>query len=91
MITHTHTALTTGAVVASYRILDEIGAGGMGEVCLAEDTRLRHRVAIKFLPPDLTANQDVRSPFLREAQGVARLNHPGIVTIHDVSEVHGRP
>jgi serine/threonine protein kinase len=90
-ITRSHIALAPGAKIGHYRIVEKIGAGGMGEVYLAEDTRLMRKVAIKFLPIHLAAKDDVKSRFLREAQAVAKLNHPNIVTIHDVSEYGGRP
>ncbi len=83
--------LTGGTMVSHYRIVSKIGAGGMGEVYLAEDTRLNRKVALKFLPLHLVSNNEVKSRFLREAQAVAKLNHPNIVTIYDVSEFEGRP
>lgn len=90
-ITRSHVVLAIGAKIGHYRIIDKIGAGGMGEVYLAEDTRLMRKVALKFLPAHLAANEDVKNRFFREAQAVAKLNHPNIVTIHDVSEYGGRP
>ena len=89
--TSTSVILSEGIMVSSYRIIKKIGAGGMGEVYLAEDTRLHRQVAIKFLPANLVSNEDVRLRFMREAQAVAKLNHPNVVTIHDVSEFNGRP
>ena len=83
--------LTNGMMVPPYRIIDKIGAGGMGEVYLAEDTRLHRKVAMKFLPAHLVSSEDVRQRFMREAQAVAKLNHPNIVTIHDVSDFNGCP
>ncbi len=90
-ITRTHSVLAVGTMIAHYRIVDKIGAGGMGEVYLAEDTKLKRRVALKFLPAHLTSVEEIKQRFLREAQAVAKLNHPNIVTIHDVSENQGRP
>lgn len=87
----TQVVLTEGTMVPPYRIVEKIGGGGMGEVYLADDIRLKRKVAIKFLPAHLIANEDVKSRFYREAQAVAKLNHPNIVTIHDVSEFQGRP
>lgn len=62
----------------------------MGEVFLAEDTRLNRRVALKILPHLFASDPDYRARFQREAQAVAALNHPGIVTIHSVEEHDGR-
>ncbi len=89
--TRTHVVLTKGTMVAHYRISEKIGAGGMGEVYLAEDTELGRRVALKFLPLNLAAENEHRARFKREAQAAAKLNHPNIVTIHEVSEFNGRP
>jgi serine/threonine-protein kinase len=63
----------------------------MGEVYLAEDTQLDRKVALKFLPPHLCAEEDCRKRFKREAQAAAKLNHPNIITIHEVSDYQGRP
>ncbi len=89
--TRSHVLLTAGTLIGAYRIVEKIGAGGMGEVFLAEDTRLKRKVAIKFLPAHYIGNEEIKSRFFREAQAVARLNHPNIVTIHDVAEFNGRP
>lgn len=89
--TRTHVLLTKGKMVQHYRIIEQIGAGGMGEVYLAEDTKLNRRVAMKFLPSHLVANQEIRTRFVREAQTLAKLNHPNIVSIYDVSDIEGRP
>lgn len=66
-----------------YRVLEKIGAGGMGEVYLAEDESLGRRVAIKVLTSELTANADRLARFRREARAIANLNHANIITIHD--------
>ncbi|UCC45559.1 MAG: serine/threonine protein kinase, partial [Candidatus Zixiibacteriota bacterium] len=89
--TRTHIVLTEGTMVSHYRIISKIGAGGMGEVYLAEDTKLDREVALKFLPPHLCQDEDCRSRFKREAQAAAKLDHPNIVTIYEVSEYQGRP
>ena len=79
----------TGTTVGHYRILEQLGKGGMGEVYLAEDTKLGRRVALKVLPRDLASDDTWRQRFEREARAVAALNHPNIVTIHSVEEVDG--
>ncbi|MGD8922020.1 MAG: protein kinase [Candidatus Zixiibacteriota bacterium] len=89
--TRTHVVLTKGTMVQHYRILEKIGAGGMGEVYLAEDTKLERRVALKFLPTHLATNDDIRARFVREARTVAKLNHPNIVSIYEVGQYHDRP
>ncbi len=89
--TKSHIILSQGTMVSFYRIISKVGAGGMGEVFLAEDTRLNRKVALKFLPAHLVEREEVRSRFLRETQALAKLNHPNIVAIHDVSEFNGRP
>jgi Tol biopolymer transport system component/predicted Ser/Thr protein kinase len=85
------TLLSKGTVINHYRIVEKIGAGGMGEVYLAEDTKLNRKVALKFLSPHLCQDEACRQRFEREAQAAAKLNHPHIVTIYEVSEFNGRP
>lgn len=75
-----------GKTFGHYRILKKIGSGGMGEVFLAEDTKLERRVALKFLPKHLTANEEAKERFEREAKAAASLNHSNIVTIHEIGE-----
>ena len=89
--TRTWVTLTSGTMVSHYRIVEKIGAGGMGEVYLAEDTKLNRKVALKFLPPHLCQDAGCRARFKREAQAAAKLSHPNIVTIHEVGEFNGRP
>ena len=79
----------TGTNLGHYRILERLGKGGMGEVFLAEDTKLGRRVALKVLTEELTTDADWRQRFEREARAVAALNHPSIVTIHSVEEAGG--
>jgi Tol biopolymer transport system component len=81
----------TGRTLGQYRILEPLGKGGMGEVFLAEDTRLQRRVALKILAPELAVDPDRRQRFDREARAAAQLNHPNIVTIHSVEEIDGIP
>jgi len=89
--TQTHIVLTKGTMVSHYRIIEKIGAGGMGEVYLAEDIELKRQVALKFLPSQFLSDENLKIRFKREAQAAAKLNHPNIVTIHEVSEYQNRP
>jgi len=79
----------TGTKLGRYEIRSKIGVGGMGEVYLAEDTRLNRRVAIKFLPAGLLANEQANQRLLREAQAAAKLDHPSICAVHEVAEEKG--
>ncbi|HVR28153.1 MAG TPA: protein kinase [Thermoanaerobaculia bacterium] len=78
-----------GQRLGHYRILDKLGAGGMGEVYLAEDTTLHRRVALKILPPELAASPERLDRFKLEARNLAALDHPNIVTIHSVERAAG--
>ena len=78
-----------GRQLGAFAIEAQIGAGGMGEVYRAKDTRLGRTVAVKILPRDLAADPDRRQRFQREARAVAALNHPNICTIHDVGHADG--
>ena len=75
-----------GDAAWAVRIIGAIGAGGMGEVYKASDTRLNRTVAIKVLPAHFADDPDMRQRFDREAQTIAGLNHPHICTLHDVGE-----
>ncbi|HEV2063275.1 MAG TPA: tetratricopeptide repeat protein, partial [Thermoanaerobaculia bacterium] len=81
--------LSKGTRVSHYRILDHLGSGGMGEVYLAEDPRLSRRVALKLLPAEFTREHDRVRRFEVEARAASALNHPGIVTIHEIGEAEG--
>lgn len=74
--------------IAHYRIIKKLGAGGMGDVYLALDTKLDRKVAIKVLPPDSLANPNLKKRLVREAQAAARLDHPNICAIYDVNEAN---
>ena len=75
-----------GKTVGHYRITSKLGAGGMGEVFLAEDTRLERKAAIKFLPAELAADPERRQRFLNEARAASALNHPHVCIVYDVGE-----
>src|SRR5512135_2210779 len=81
--------LSSGARLGPYEILTAIGAGGMGEVYKARDTRLDRSVAIKVLPPQFSADPERRARFEREAKTIAGLNHPHICVLYDVGEADG--
>ncbi len=77
-------ALETGSQLGPYEILSPLGAGGMGEVYRAKDSRLKREVAVKVLPASTATDADALSRFQREAEAVAALSHPNILAIHDV-------
>ena len=77
----------TGLQIGHYQIRSLLGAGGMGDVYLADDTRLQRKVAIKFLPPE--SGKGAKTRLLHEARAAARLHHPNICAIHEVGEAEG--
>src|ERR1700690_2086026 len=82
-------ALTFGTKLGPYKIESPLGAGGMGEVYRARDTRLDRTVAVKILPSHLSDNPEAKQRFEREARVISSLNHPHICVLHDVGSQDG--
>ncbi|MEK6283714.1 MAG: protein kinase [Acidobacteriota bacterium] len=82
-------SLPSGTKLSHYEIISQLGAGGMGEVYLAEDTRLHRRVALKILPAEVAAHQDRMRRFIQEATAAASLNHPNIAHIYEIDQADG--
>src|SRR5262249_32187508 len=78
-----------GAHLNHYEIITPLGAGGMGEVYLARDTRLERKVALKLLPAEFTRDRDRVRRFIQEAKAASSLNHPNIITVHEIGEADG--
>ena len=89
--TPVHVLIAGSLIAGKYKIIDEIGAGGMGVVYKAEDLKLKRCVALKFLPPHLMDSRELKERFLIEAQAAAALSHPNICVIHEVGETEDRP
>lgn len=79
-----------GKQIHQYKVIEKLGAGGMGDVYLAQDTKLRRNVALKFLPRAYNEDPDFKSRFKREAQATAALNHSNIIGVYDISEYEGQ-
>src|SRR5882762_4067415 len=79
--------ITDGTKLGRYEIRSKIGEGGMGEVYLAQDTKLDRKVALKILPDQVAAHPDRMKRFVQEAKTASALNHPNIITIYEIEEI----
>ena len=82
--------ISPNTTLAHYRIVAKLGAGGMGEVYLAQDTKLDRKVAIKFLHEEFSKDTDKLNRFIQEAKAASALNHPSILTVYEIGEVEGK-
>src|ERR1044072_9562069 len=83
--------ISEGAIIAHYRIIEPLGAGGMGAVYKAHDEKLHRIVALKVLTADAVAHEDRRRRFLQEARAASALNQPHILTVYEIGDVDGNP
>src|SRR5437660_6902396 len=83
--------IASGTKLGRYEIRSKIGAGGMGEVYLAQDTKIDRKVALKILPADIASHRDRMSRFVQEAKAASALNHPNIITIYEIDEGGSSP
>src|SRR6266566_5040886 len=83
--------LAAGTKLGRYEIRSKIGEGGMGEVYLAQDTKLDRKVALKILPVEVAAHPDRMKRFVQEARAASALNHPNIITIYEIDEGGSSP
>jgi DNA helicase-2/ATP-dependent DNA helicase PcrA len=83
--------IATGTTIAHYRVIEPLGAGGMGAVYKALDEKLDRIVAVKILPPDAVAHEERRRRFLQEARAASALNHPHILTVFEIGDADGKP
>ena len=82
-------SLSPDTRLGPYRIVEAIGAGGMGEVYRARDTKLDRTVALKILPPELAKSEERRTRFLREAKAASAIDHPNVAHIYEIGEADG--
>src|SRR5438132_13217191 len=80
-------SVAAGTKLGRYEIRSQLGAGGMGEVFLAQDTKLDRKVALKILPADVAVHQDRMRRFVQEAKAASALNHPNIITIYEIEQI----
>ena len=89
MIVESQPALVAGQLVGHYQVIKALGKGGMGEVYLANDTKLDRKVALKLLPDEFTNHKERLRRFVQEAKAASSLNHPNIITIHEIGDAEG--